>query len=390
MPDVCEAPTPIYTPRWLPGWPLRSFQPGIVRGGGAAWGPEAALQRPAPQPQGAFVPCLLDLLLLSVVAIWVSYTVKKVCLREEAAGVPTENFTCINVGPGRLGVWEKAGGRGRHVGCCAPLWKYQEMGLGRWATGRGMQLWLLSSNSVPADWCQEKIYQRNRVLRSLESRDFGGRREMGVNNIYASFQLRESPCDHFCRTPAAPAFVNSTTDTNKTHALTSHRDVTFWTSPECGHVWEMWKLTTSGKTLPLSSVASSVGCPGGAERECRPLKAWPSLSVLGGEGEGRENREPSLFWGRCNQMPRGKSGSQIGWRLNMNDIHVTHGTAEGKTSLTGSDYSSLSSGPQSLRKFWLSEPKKSVPLEFRLVSHDSSCLLLLIATAFTKRTDLQT
>lgn len=108
------------------------------------------------------------------------------------------------------------------------------------------------------------------------------------------------------------------------------------------------------------------------------------------EDRGRENHELSLRWGWFNQMPGGKYGSQIGLCLEMDDINVTHCTKEGKTSLTRSDYNSLSSGPQSLRKLWLSESKKSVPSEFRLVSHDSLYWLLLIGIPFTKWTVLQT
>lgn len=92
------------------------------------------------------------------------------------------------------------------------------------------------------------------------------------------------------RTPAAPAFVNRILDVNKTHTVISRQDVAFWTNPECGHTREMWELTMPGKTFFLSSVAYSAGSPGGAGRQCRP-----SLSVLGGEGEGRESHDPSLF-----------------------------------------------------------------------------------------------
>lgn len=113
------------------------------------------------------------------------------------------------------------------------------------------------------------------------------------------------------------------------------------------------KVTILGKNFPLLDLA--VGCAGGFGENvcCEKLTPKP-------EDRGRENHEPSLLWGWFNQMPGGKYGSQIGLCLEMDDINVTHCTKEGKTSLTGSDYNSLSSGPQSLRKLWVSQRNQSL------------------------------
>ena len=192
------------------------------------------------------------------------------------------------------------------------------------------------------------------------------RREETWDDTDSASDSGRSLCDSFRGTPAAGLCQQGLECKQNTSSLFPPGSDTW------GRPWARAHLEDDcfRRRLLLWSMTSSVGCLGGGWRDLLQSLYVSKCSWGRRPGAGKS-------WSAGAKPPSHYSESDLtkclgGVRFSSSDINVTHCTTEGETSLTGSDYSSLSPGAPSLRKLWLSAWKTAVPLEFRPVSHDSS------------------